>query len=728
MSRGYTELFRSDAEESWGVCLGPFPTPNVFIQTFRSAVQRFVHGVALTATLLLISCTGSEEPARTGDPVRFVTFDSVTVRDSFWHPILERNRSVTIPHNLDMTRETGIVENFEKAAGLADGPYFGLFMWDAHLYKAVEAASYSLMQAPDSALETRVNEIVGVIKKAQAPNGYLNTRKQLGGAGRGADSTARWSDVRFGLELYFAGHLYEAAVAHNRATGKRTLLDVARKNAELVLSRFGPNKDHRVPGHQQIELALTRLYETTGAERYLEQSRFFIDERGNADGHELYGPFQQDHKPFVEQEEAVGQAPRATYLYSAAADVAYHMDHQPYIRALNRLWDDVVERKLYINGGIGSKHENEGFGEPYALPNLTAYSEICAAIGLIRWAKRMFRLTPKAEYFDVIERTLYNNLIAGVSQGGNAYFYACPLESNGEYKFNLGWTPEEMADEIPYSSASATRKEWFPCACCPPNLARYLPRVPGLVYAVQGKDVFVNLFIGGKTTLSVKGHTLALQQQTGYPWKGAVELRVEEVGIRPDSGGKQSSAPLSESTETTGDSTTVSVPLHIRIPGWARGKPVPSDLYEFQEASSQQPMLRVNGEPVSYEPTNGYAVLRRRWKAGDTIELDLPMPVRRVEAHPKVDANAGKVTLQRGPLIYALEEADHETSVLELKISSNASFTPRWNDDVLGGAILLEGPLRRGNRRVEATAIPYYLWSNRGVGEMAVWIEETTSK
>jgi hypothetical protein len=638
-----------------------------------------------------------------GETVTFVPFHHVQVTDAFWKPLLDRNRAVTIPHNLRMCREAGIVANFERVAGLRDGDYQGLPNSDEFFYKAIEAACYGLQQRPDSALEKELDDLIAMLAKAQDTDGYLRTVIQMSERGRGPASLKRWSNLSDNLELYCAGHLFEAGVAHFQATGKRSLLDVALKNAELIDRLFGPGKRVEVCGHEEIEPALVRLYDATGDARWWKLAKFFVDTRGTeAGGRRKRGEFSQDHAPLFEQTEAVGQAPRATYFYSGAADVGRLAGDARYHTALRRLWDNVITRKLYLNGGIGSRHDNEGFGPAYELPSQTAYTEICAAVSFPMWATRMFRVEPDARYFDVIQRTLYNNLAAGVSLSGDRYFYACPLESDGKFKFNLGWSPANVA-RLPHAEASATRKEWFPCACCPPTLARYLPQVPGFAYATRGKELFVSLFIAGDAEIEIGGATWKVKQEGNYPWDGRVKLVLN--------------------TETPSAKLET---LFVRIPGWARNEPVPGDLYRFDNRAGDAPTLTVNGQPVELRNglTNGFARLPRDWRSGDVIEVDLPMPVRRIMAHPDVKDCVGKVALQRGPIVYCFEGADHDGRVLDLAVSADAVFAPRRRDDLLGGTTVLEGELIRAGERMRATAIPYYLWSNRGAGEMAVWLEQ----
>jgi len=650
-------------------------------------------------SLLLLLLAGAAASA--GEAARFVPFPQVQVTDDFWKPLLDRNRAVTIPHNLRMCREVGIVANFERVAGLRDGDYHGLPNWDEFLYKAIEAASYGLQQRPDPALEEELDDLIAVLGKAQDADGYLRTVIQMSERGRGPANLKRWSNLSDNLELYCAGHLFEAGVAHFQATGKRSLFNVALKNAELIDRLFGPGKCVDVCGHEEIEPALVRLYEATGDARWWKLAKFFVDTRGTETGRRRKrGEFSQDHAPLFDQTEAVGQAPRATYFYSGATDVGRLSGDPRYHTALRRIWDDVVTRKLYLNGGIGSRHDNEGFGPAYELPSRTAYTEVCAAVSFPMWATRMFRVEPDGRYFDVIERTLYNNLAAGVSLSGDRYFYACPLESDGKYRFNLGWLPAD-GKHLPHSEPSVTRKEWFPCACCPPNLARFLPLVPGFAYATRGNDLFVNLFIAGEAEIEVGGATWKLKQQGNYPWDGRVKLTL-------------STESRSSRLET----------LFVRIPGWARDEPVPGDLYRFADRAAGPPTIAVNGQPVELLNvlTNGFARLTRAWRSGDVIELDLPMPVRRVIAHPEVKDCVGKVALQRGPIVYCFEGADHDGRVLDLAMSADAIFTPRRRDDLLGGTTVLDGHLLRAGERIRATAIPYYLWSNRGAGEMTVWL------
>jgi DUF1680 family protein len=510
------------------------------------------------------------------------------------------------------------------------------------------------------------------------------------------------------LELYCAGHLYEAAAAHFQATGKRTLLEVALKNAQLVERLFGPGKRVDVCEHPEVELALASLGRATGERRWYELAKFFVDTRGTAaGGRKMRGPFSQDHAPLFEQTEAVGQAPRATYFYSGASDVGRWARDPRYHAALKRLWDEVVRHKLYINGGIGARHENEGFGEPYELPNRTAYSEICAAVSFPMWAARMFANEQDAGYIDVLERTIYNNLAAGVSLTGDRYFYACPLESDGRFAFNRGWLPKTHL-HLPHAQASATRKEWFPCACCPPNLARFLPQITGLAYARRGAALMINLYIAGEAEIELATAHLSIRLETAYPWDGKIRVVLRDVqGLA----GSQQSARFT---------------LMLRVPGWARGAPVPGDLYRFAERMQDAVRLVVRGSGRRLPDADGYACVEGEWRAGDSVELTLPMHPRLVRAHPAVTDCEGKAAIQRGPLVYCFEEADQQGPVLGLVMPPRPQFRPVPMDQSWGGMLALEGRLLRAGRAVRARAIPYCLWSNRGAGEMAVWLPVAT--
>jgi len=620
-------------------------------------------------------------------PIKPVPFTDVHINDRFWLHRLDINRTVTIPYALKKCEETGRIDNFAIAAGLKTGKFCGYQFNDSDVYKVIEGASYALAIQPDVTLEKYLDEIIAKIAAAQENDGYLYTARRLiredyappGGK-------ERWVGEKDGShELYNAGHLYEAAVAHYLATGKKTLLDVALKNANLVCNTFGPVGRHEVPGHQEIEIGLCKLYRLTGDERYLRTAKFFLDERGNAKGHELIGEYAQDHKPVLEQDKAVGHAVRATYMFSGMADVAALSGDASYVKAIDRLWNDVVGTKMYVTGGIGATGDNEGFADDYELPNSNAYCETCASIAYVLWNYRMFLLHGDAEYIDVLERVLYNGFLSGVSMDGDRFFYPNPLES-----FH-----------------SKSRSPWFECACCPSNVCRFIPSIPGYIYAHRNDSLYVNLFIGGSATVDLGSNPVNIAQETSYPWNGDIK-----ISVAPKQAGEFS--------------------LCIRIPGWATNKPVPGDLYRFVETDREQVSLKLNGSEMPFETRNGYASIRRAWKKGDVVELSLPMPVRRVVANERVEADRGRVALQRGPIMFCAESPDNKDGhVLDLVVSDSAMFTAEFRNDLLGGVEVIRGaafPVRRtldagpqSGSMQEFVAIPYYAWAHRGEGEMTVW-------
>jgi DUF1680 family protein len=605
---------------------------------------------------------------------------------------METNRTVTVPFALDKNEETGRVDNFRKAGGLMKGAFQGKRYNDSDVFKVMEAASYTLMLHSDNGLKKRLDNLIFIIGKAQEADGYIYTNRTIDplhpapGAGK-----ERWSNLRVSHEFYNVGHMYEAAAAHYLATGERSFLDIAVKNADLLVRTFGPGKKRAFPGHQEIEIGLSKLYRATGNRAYLELAKFFLDERGHyfqGERHAVDDPFavydgdeyMQNHKPVLEQDQAVGHAVRAMYMYAGMADVAALGGYPEYVKAIDRLWDDVVGRKMYVTGGVGSRSGTEGFGDPYELPNRTAYTETCASVGNALWQQRLFLLHGESKYADVLERVMYNGLISGVSLDGMAFFYQNPLEFNGKTKLYQG---------------QVVRAPWFEVSCCPPNICRFLPSVPGYVYAVKEDTLFVNLFIGGRADVEIDGVTASLKQETRYPWDGAVKIAVD---------------PERQKIFT----------LAVRIPGWARNEPVPSDLYRFADTSAAVPSLKVNGRAADIELKKGYALIRRAWSKGDTVELDLPMPVRRVIAHPSVQADAGRMALQRGPLVYCAEGIDNGGTAISLVIPEKAAFAPEFRADLLKGVVVLKG--KAAGRDV--TLIPYYAWANRGPGEMQVWFKQ----
>lgn len=616
-------------------------------------------------------------------PIVPVDFTRVTVSDRFWGPRLDTNRRVTIPSNFAKCEATGRISNFARAAGRDAGPHQGRFYNDSDVFKVMEGAAYALHTHPDAELERYLDTLIELVDAAQEPDGYLYTARTIDPSAvhPEREGLERWSNLRVSHELYNVGHLYDAAVAYYRATGKRTLLDVALRSADLVDATFGPNGRRDVPGHQQIEMGLVNLYRVTGERRYLDLARFFLDERGHAHGRALYTDhdnpgYMQDHLPVTEQTEAIGHAVRAIYMYCAMADVAALTGTQDYLHALDTLWRDVVDHKTYLTGGVGARHHGEAFGDAYELPNRTAYAETCAAIASVMWNQRMFLLHGASKYLDIVERTLYNGLLAGVSRDGDTFFYANPLASDGHWAFNHG--------------EGCVRSPWFECSCCPTNLVRFLASLPGYVYAVDGSVCYVAQYVSGSADLEVAGRRLGIEQSSALPWHGRVTLRVDVD--RP-----------------------LDVTLALRIPGWARGEAFPSDLYTYLSDAPAHPVAAtLNGRPVDASCADGFLRISREWHAGDEVVLDLPMPARRVIAHHAITDDRGRVAVERGPLVYCAEGIDNDGSALDLPLPDGAPLTTEpWEapfEDVLR--------MRAG----DLLLVPYFAWGHRGAGEMQVWL------
>ena len=649
----------------------------------------------ISVSVLLFSSFTCQTQTRADYPFQPVTFTSVHFNDNFWLPRLEINKKVTIPFALDQSEETGRLMNFEIAGGAAEGKFCSIYPFDdSDVYKIIEGASYTLNIQRDPELEGFLDELIAKIAAAQEEDGYLYTARTIE-----QDPPVqwtegdRWSNLYLGHELYNMGHFYEAAVAHHLATGKRNMLDLAIKNADLVTSVFGPGKKIGVPGHQEIEIGLVKLYRITGDQKYLDLAKHFLDQRGREEGRELFGQYSQDHIPILEQNEAVGHAVRAAYMYSGIADVAALTGDAGYIQTVDRIWENVVSKKMYITGGIGARGGGESFGPNYELPNASAYAETCAAIANAFWNHRMFLLHGDAKYIDVLEKVIYNGMLSGVALSGDLFFYPNPLESSGQHE----------------------RSSWFNCACCPSNISRFMPSIPGYAYAQRGKALFVNLFVDSQTDIILNNTRISVIQETDYPWEGRIKIRLE---------------PESE----------MKFAVHVRIPGWALEQPVPSDLYHFIDNVDESPTLKVNGDTIPLNMDKGYVRIQRTWKGGDTIELNLPMPVRRVESHPEVKENTGKIALIRGPMVYCAEWPDNSGYVSNLVLPDDTLLSTEHRDDLLNGvtvikgqALALHGTADESSDRRETqafTAIPYYAWAHRGPGEMSVWIsrEESTAR
>jgi uncharacterized protein len=650
------------------------------INFFSKFMKRFfLLGFAL---MLIISCKRHDEISR-DYPIHPVPFTKVRLCDNFWAPRLKINKEVTIPVAFKQSEKTGRIDNFKIAGKLEKGSFCSKYSFDdSDVYKNIEGASYSLEEFPDPKLEAYLDSLISYIAAAQEKDGYIYTNRTIDPEHTlPMSGTKRWERIEEGShELYNLGHLYEAAVAYYQATGKKTLLNVAIKSANLIDRKFGWGKIEKAPGHQEIEIGLVKLYRVTGNEKYLKLAKFFLDVRGP--GGDRYN---QMHKKVIDQDSAVGHAVRAQYMYSAMADVAALTGDEKYIKAIDRLWKDVTDSKTYITGGIGSQSSNEGFGPPYDLPNLTAYCETCAAVANALWNQRMFLLHGDSKYYDVLEKVLYNGLLSGVSLSGDHFFYPNPLASEGKYQ----------------------RKEWFGCACCPVNISRFIPSVPGYIYATKEKDLYVNLYISDSARFDLDGKPVEISQQSNYPWDGNISLNI---------------SPGEERQFT----------LMLRIPGWAMNQAFPTDLYTFVEKNIQEPILKVNGQKMPINLEYGYAKLDRTWKNGDKVELTLPMPVREVKANSRVLDDAGKIALQRGPIVYCLEWIDQPgKKVSDLSIGDDFDPVAEFHKDLLNGVEIIRGTgIERDNvvedqpegGTVEITAIPYYSWANRGAGEMEVWI------
>jgi len=658
------------------------------------------------ASLVVVGCVSACSRAPAADyPAAPVPFTDVHLSDSFWSPRLETARQVTIPHNLKLADDSKRVKNFELAQaaleGAKDGKFCSVYPFDdSDVFKVIEAASYSLATRPDPAAAKRLDTLIAKIAAAQEPDGYLYTARTIGGPPPQTwVGKERWSHLYMSHELYNLGHLYEAAAAHYQATGQKNLLAVAVKSADLVAKEFGPAKRTNPPGHEEIEIGLVKLYRVTGTRKYLDLAKFFIDARGRTEGRIpyerdgkqelLYGEYSQDDKPFVDQTEAVGHAVRAGYLYAGAADVAALTGDKAYVAALEKIWADMVGRKLYITGGIGAAGAWEGYGPAYRLPNASAYAETCANIATFLWNSRMLRLQLDAKYADVMERILYNGVLSGISLAGDKFFYPNPLASFGQH----------------------SRTPWFTCACCPPNVARILASVPGYFYAASADSLYVNLYAQGTGRLKVAGTDVEIAQATEYPWKGDIRIDVK---------------PAAPAKFT----------LRLRIPGWASNRPVPSDLYAYTEAPGGKPSLKVNGEAVAVSQDKGYALVNRTWQAGDRVELSFPMPVRRVAAHEAVEADRGRVAIERGPLVYCAEWTDNDGRVSNLVLPDDSALTTEARPDLLNGVVTIKGEAEAlvekagkvTTARRPITLIPYYAWANRGAGEMTVWLPREVSK
>ena len=651
--------------------------------------------IVLAAVMVLsVSAAKKQQPATHGYPINPVPFTAVKVTPgTFWGQRLEASRKVTIPLAFSKCEETGRYTNFSNAAAhLKDPskvfPVGGLSFDDTDPYKTIEGASYILQTYPDKKLVQYIDSVLDVIASAQEPDGYLYTsRTQNPQQPHEWAGDKRWSkEEDLSHELYNLGHMVEGAIAHYQATGSRKFLDIAIRYADVVCKEVGPNAGQAcvVPGHQIAEMALAKLYLVTGNKKYLDEAKFFLDYRGKTT---IVHDYSQAHKPVIEQDEAVGHAVRAAYMYAGMADVAALTGDQNYIKAIDAIWDNIVTKKLYITGGIGATSNGEAFGKNYELPNMSAYCETCAAIGNVYVNYRLFLLHGHAKYYDVLERTLYNGLISGVSLEGNGFFYPNPLESMGQHQ----------------------RQAWFGCACCPSNICRFIPSLPGYIYAVKDRNVYVNLFLSNKSSLSVAGKKVALSQTTDYPWNGDITVSVDQ-------------------------NAAGQFALKIRIPGWVRNQVVPSNLYQYTDGKRLGYTIKVNGQDAEASVTDdGYYTITRKWKKGDKVQIHFDMEPRTVRANNKVEADRGMVSIERGPLVYCAEHPDNNFDIMGALINQNPQFK-LGKGEIAGTSVQTlvtnaqtlnfdkQGRLTTQDQTL--TLIPYYAWCHRGSGKMRVWLPQ----
>lgn len=664
--------------------------------------------IILFAAALAFGHAGAQDSSY-GYPYKPVAFTSVKIAPAtFWGDRIKAARETTVPLAFSKCESEGRYANFVKAAHPSDtydvGKFMGFSFDDTDVYKTIEGASYLLQTYPDKRLEAYIDSVLDIVGAAQEKDGYLYTARTINPAKPHPwAGNRRWvKEEDLSHELYNLGHMADAACAHHQATGSRKFLDIVKRYADCVIREVGPaeGQAHVVPGHQIAEMALARMYVLTGDKRYLDEAKFFLDMRGKTKRKNAYS---QSHKPVTEQDEAVGHAVRAGYMYAGMADVAALTGDSAYIKAIDAICENIIGKKYYLTGGVGARHAGESFGANYELPNLTAYNETCAAISMVYLFQRMFLLKGESRYVDCLERTLYNGVISGMSVDGGRFFYPNPLASDGRYAFN--------ADN------NTTRQPWFGCACCPSNLSRFIPSLPGYVYAVRDNSLYVNLFAASTATMAVGGRDVTLTQETAYPWNGDITIRIDR----------------NRGKEFT---------MKVRIPGWVRDQVVPGDLYSYDDGATPKYSVTVNGTEVRDALTSdGYMSISRRWKRGDVIRINLDMLPRVVKANAKVADDRGKIAVERGPLVYCAEQADNDGfnshhvllsrhpkfSVAEgyeiMNTESDGrpfSVTAITVDNAQEASIDADGTLRA--KDVRLTLIPYYAWNHRGAGRMDVWM------
>ena len=673
------------------------------------------------ATLFLMAGTLTSL-AQSGYPYTQVPFTSVKITpNTFWGDRIQAAREVTIPLAFSKCESEHRYKNFEMAAYTLQHPghaglqtpewdvskFMGFSFDDTDVYKTIEGASYVLQTFPDEKLKAYIDSVLDVVAAAQEPDGYLYTARTINPAHPHQwAGKKRWETEDFlSHELYNLGHMVDAACAHYQATGSTKFLNIAKRYADCVIKEVGPNAGQAciVPGHQIAEMALARLYVITGEKKYLDEAKFLLDYRGKTGRKDIYS---QSDIPVVKQKEAWGHAVRAGYMYAGMADVAALLGDSSYIKAIDTIYENIVSRKYYLTGGVGARHQGEAFGADYELPNLTAYNETCAAISMVYLFERMFLLHGDAKYIDCLERTLYNGVISGMSVDGGKFFYPNPLSSDGHYRFNADNT--------------MTRQPWFGCACCPSNLSRFIPSMPGYMYGIKGSNLYVNLFAANTATIQVNGKDVTLEEATNYPWDGDISIKVLKNKAKAFN-------------------------MLIRIPGWVLNEVVPSDLYTFSDDIFSTYEVTVNGQRVDGELQNGYLVINRNWKKGDVVNIHFDMPVRTVVANPRVADDRGRVAVERGPLVYCTEWADNQGvnphhlllprqpkfEVMPAYSILNTEGNNKYFDVTAIAAQAQDVHVDRDGRiaakDVSVKLIPYYAWNHRGAGKMDVWLARSLS-
>ena len=688
-------------------------------------MKRLVSAVLLSVAVAMP--TMAQKNAKTlsnGYPFTQVPFTSVKIsQNTFWGARLKAAREVTVPLAFSKCESEHRYKNFEMAAYTLQHPnhpgldtkewdvskFMGFSFDDTDVYKTIEGASYILQTYPDKKLKAYIDSVLNVVAAAQEPDGYLYTARTINPKHPHQWSgPTRWSKVEvLSHELYNLGHMVDAACAHYQATGSTKFLNIAKRYADCVIKEVGPNPgQHRVvPGHQIAEMALARLYTLTGEKKYLEQAKYFLDTRGTTSIHDIYS---QSDKPILKQSEAWGHAVRAGYMYAGIADVAALTQDSDYIKTIDRIWNNIVSKKYYLTGGVGARHAGEAFGANYELPNMTAYNETCAAISMVYLFERMFLLHGESKYIDCMERTLYNGVISGMSMDGGRFFYPNPLSSDGKYKFN--------------ADGNTTRQPWFGCACCPSNLSRFIPSIPGYLYGVKDNNIYVNLFAGNTSTIKVNGKDVVLEETTEYPWNGDIKIAVKKSGVK-------------------------NANLLVRIPGWVRNQVVPSDLYKYSDAEKPAYSVTVNGKAVEadLDANKGYLPVKNI-KKGDVIRIHFDMPVRTVVANGKVADDKGKVAVERGPLVYCAEAVDNQNEpVLRAVMAKKPAFSlvdnySIENTETKGAPAFSVKAIQTSSQVLDQTAdgtvsvknqnltlIPYYAWNHRGANQMNVWFYQNLS-